>query len=49
MDGTATSTSTQLREAIASHSPGDSVKITWVGTDGSTHSATVTLTQGPVS
>ncbi len=49
VDGTATSTSTQLRAAIASHAPGDSVRITWVGTDGSTHSATATLTQGPVS
>ena len=49
VDGTATSTSAQLRAAIASHAPGDSVKITWVGTDGSTRSATATLTQGPVS
>ncbi|MBV9830687.1 MAG: serine protease [Marmoricola sp.] len=49
IDGTATGTETALRAAIAKHAPGDSIKVTWVGTDGSTHSASVTLIQGPVA
>jgi S1-C subfamily serine protease len=47
--GIATTTATQLQAAIASHSPGDSVKITWTDASGSSHSATVTLARGPVA
>jgi S1-C subfamily serine protease len=46
--GIRTSTATQLQAAIASHSPGDEVRITWTGTDGRSHSATATLAKGPV-
>lgn len=46
--GIETTTATQLRAAIASHSPGDDVRITWTGTSGASHSATVTLATGPV-
>jgi S1-C subfamily serine protease len=49
IDGTATTTEARLRSAIAAHQPGDRVSLTWVGTNGSTHSATVTLAKGPVS
>ena len=46
--GIATTTATQLQAAIASHSPGDKVKVTWTAGDGTQHSATITLAQGPV-
>jgi S1-C subfamily serine protease len=46
--GIRTSTATQLHAAIASHSPGDAVAITWTHIDGTRHSATVTLGTGPV-
>jgi S1-C subfamily serine protease len=46
--GISTITTTQLRSAIATHSPGDDVKITWTDISGAGHSATVTLGQGPV-
>ena len=49
VDGTTVSTSKQLRSAIAKHSPGDTVKITWTDTSGSSHTATVTLGTGPVA
>lgn len=37
-----------LRAAVASYSPGDSVSVTWTGSDGSSHTATVTMATGPV-
>jgi S1-C subfamily serine protease len=46
--GVETTTATQLQAAIAQHSPGDDVKVTWTDAGGSTHSATVTLAKGPV-
>jgi S1-C subfamily serine protease len=46
--GIRTSTATQLQAAIASHSPGDEVRITWTGADGVSHRATVTLAKGVV-
>jgi S1-C subfamily serine protease len=46
--GIRTSTATQLQAAIASHSPGDEVRITWTGADDSSHTATATLAKGPV-
>ena len=42
-------TGAQLQKAIAAHSPGDSVTITYTSPAGGTHTATVTLTEGPVS
>jgi S1-C subfamily serine protease len=46
--GTAVSTATQLQTAIASHEAGDAVSITWKDADGASHTATITLVQGPV-
>ncbi len=48
IDGRSTSTAEQLRAAVAAHQPGDSVTVTWTGTDGGAHTATVTLGKGPV-
>ena len=47
--GIAVDTATQLRSAIASHSPGDDVSVTWTDSSGSSHTATVTLANGPVA
>jgi S1-C subfamily serine protease len=49
IDGTDVANSTQLRAAVATHSPGDDVRVTWTDANGSTHSATVTLGKGPVA
>lgn len=46
--GTGVQTTAQLRNAIAAHSPGDKVKVSWTDTSGRSHSATVTLATGPV-
>lgn len=46
--GTTTSTADELAAAIATHSAGDRVSITWTDATGSTHTATVTLGSGPV-
>lgn len=40
---------TALSEAIAEHKPGDTVSLSWTDTDGQTHSAKVTLTEGPAA
>ena len=49
VDGTSVSTSTALRKAVAAHSPGDQVSVNWTDTAGTSHTATVTLAQGPVA
>ena len=49
VDGTTVNTSSALRAAIAAHQPGDTVRIRWTDTTGSSHTATVTLIAGPVS
>ncbi len=49
VDGTTVDTSSALRAAIAAHQPGDTVRIRWTDTSGSSHTATVTLIAGPVS
>jgi S1-C subfamily serine protease len=46
--GTRVRTATQLHDAIAEHSPGDQVSVTWTDTAGASHTATVTLGTGPV-
>jgi S1-C subfamily serine protease len=46
---TGVSTSTQLRSAVQTYSPGDSVRITWTDPDGTSHTASVTLIAGPVA
>jgi S1-C subfamily serine protease len=48
VDGVKVTTSTALRRSVAAHSPGDSVEITWTDTDGTSHTAPVTLARGPV-
>jgi S1-C subfamily serine protease len=45
----AVDTATQLRAAIASHSPGDDVSVTWTDSSGSSHTETITLANGPVA
>ena len=49
VDGTSVNTSSALRAAIAGHQPGDTVRLRWTDTSGSSHTATVTLIAGPVS
>jgi S1-C subfamily serine protease len=48
IDGAHVGTSAALRKAVAAHSPGDSIGVTWTDADGTSHTATVTLAQGPV-
>ncbi|WP_181274101.1 S1C family serine protease [Brevibacterium oceani] len=40
---------TALSEAIAEHKPGDKVSLTWTDADGQSHTAKVTLTEGPAA
>ena len=49
VEGTTVSSSSALREAIAGHQPGDTVRLRWTDTSGSSHTATVTLVAGPVA
>lgn len=46
---TKVSTGAALQKAIKALSPGDSVRITWTDSSGSSHIATVTLIDGPVA
>ncbi|KHL18647.1 UNVERIFIED_CONTAM: hypothetical protein LK11_05995 [Mumia flava] len=48
IDGTAVGTASALSEAIAQHEVGDRMTVTWTDTDGQSHSAEVTLGEGPV-
>ncbi len=45
---TKVSTLKALRAAVAAHSVGDSVSITWTDTSGASHTETLTLVAGPV-
>jgi S1-C subfamily serine protease len=49
LGGTAVSTGAELRRAVASHQPGDSVSVSWTDASGAVHTATVTLDQAPVA
>jgi S1-C subfamily serine protease len=49
IDGVAVTSADGLLAAISSHKPGDSVRLTWTDSSGSTHSATVKLAQGPAA
>lgn len=40
---------TGLSEAISEHKPGDTVSLSWTDADGQTHTAEVTLTEGPAA
>jgi S1-C subfamily serine protease len=46
---TRVATAAGLRRAVTAYSPGDSVRLTWTDTSGTTHVATVTLIAGPVA
>jgi len=45
--GTSIASAQALTDAIAAHSPGDQVSLTWTGQDGVSHETTVTLGAGP--
>ena len=45
--GTSIASAQALTDAIAAHSPGDQVSLTWTGQDGVSHETTVTLGSGP--
>ena len=49
VNGKAVSTGTQLSKDLKSHNPGDTVKITWTDANGSSHTAKVTLAEGPAA
>ncbi len=49
VDGTRVRTSSALRQAIASHQPGESIRLTWTDGSGSSHTAPLTLASGPVA
>jgi S1-C subfamily serine protease len=46
--GITVTTQTQLRAAVASHSPGDSVSVTWTDASGTSRTRSLTLAKGPV-
>ena len=48
LGGTTITTATSLSEAVAAHQPGDSVRVSWTDSSGGSHTATVSLGQGPV-
>jgi S1-C subfamily serine protease len=47
--GTTVDSADALSAALAKHNPGDQVRVTWVDSAGSTHSATITLVAGPAA
>lgn len=49
IDGTAVSNSAALSSTLSAHKPGDSVTVTWTDAAGASHSASVTLAQGPAA
>jgi S1-C subfamily serine protease len=49
LDGTAIDSAAALTAALGAHTPGQSVEVTWTDTSGASHSANVTLAQGPVA
>lgn len=49
LDGAAISSAQELTAALALHRPGQTVAVTWTDGDGGSHTADVTLTQGPAA
>jgi S1-C subfamily serine protease len=49
IDGTAISSASDLTPAIQGHKPGEKIKVTWTDQSGTSHTATATLTTGPVA
>ncbi len=48
LGGAAVGTADGLRTAVAAHEPGDRVSVAWTDTDGTAHTGSVTLVDGPV-
>jgi S1-C subfamily serine protease len=49
LGGRTVTSASSLQRAIDAYHPGNRVKVTWVDQNGSTHTATVTLAQGPTA
>ncbi len=49
VDGTAVASAAQLSTALDGYAAGQSVTLTWTGTTGASHTATVTLVAGPAA
>ncbi len=49
LDGASVTTKDSLTKAMQSHRPGDSVSVTWVDTNGRSHTANITLITGPAN
>lgn len=49
VDGTAIDSASALTTALGAHAPGDTVSVTWTDASGASHTASVTLAQGPVA
>ncbi|MBO1738806.1 S1C family serine protease [Leifsonia sp. TF02-11] len=49
VNGTAIDSASALTAALGAHAPGDSVSVTWTDASGASHTATVTLAQGPAA
>ncbi|MCI0159248.1 S1C family serine protease [Leifsonia shinshuensis] len=49
VNGTAIDSASALTAALGAHAPGDSVSVTWTDASGTSHTASVTLAQGPVA
>ncbi len=49
VDGTTISSSSDLSAALQQHAPGDKVSVSWTDASGQSHTATVTLAQGPAA
>lgn len=49
VDGTAVASADALSEALAQREPGETVAISWTDSSGASHSAQVTLVEGPVA
>jgi S1-C subfamily serine protease len=47
IDGHPVTTSDSLGALVKAHAAGDQVTVTWTGSDGSPHSARITLAAGP--
>jgi S1-C subfamily serine protease len=49
IDGTTINSANDLTPAIQGHKPGDRIRVTWTDQSGASHTATATLTTGPVA
>jgi S1-C subfamily serine protease len=49
LNGTPVHTAKALRRAVTTYAPGDRVTLSWTDLSGTSHTATVTLTNGPVA